>query len=231
MFLNFMMMQKPKIATVVRADNLKDFFSELSKIQRVADLIELRVDYIHGLQIEHLQELKTKTKKPAIFTCRGQAEGGNFSGAEKQRLTIIQKAIDLGFPYVDIELSTLKKCKLNRKRGVKLIVSYHNFQKTPRYDFLEKTISQAYKLGADIAKVAVLVNKPEDNKTIFQLILNKKNNQEIIALGMGEKGRITRLLAPLLGGYLTFAAIAGKTSAPGQIDIKGLKVIYQAMDF
>ena len=224
-------MPKPRIATVVRADSLKDFFNDLAKIQRVADLIELRVDYIQGLQIEHLQELKAKIKKPAIFTCRGKAEGGSFSGAEKQRIAIIQKAIDLKFPYVDIELAALRKYKLNKKKEVKLIVSYHNFQKTPSYDFLEKIISQAYKLGADIAKVAVLANKPEDNKTIFQLILNKKPKQEIIALAMGDKGRITRLLAPLLGGYLTFAAIEGKTSAPGQIDIKGLKAIYQAMGF
>lgn len=224
-------MQKPRIATVVRADNLKDFFSELSKIQRVADLIELRVDYIQGLRIEQLEEFKARTTKPAIFTCRGKAEGGNFAGAENNRLAIVQKAIDLGFDYVDIELSTLRKYRINKKKGVKLIVSYHNFQKTPSYNFLEKIIEQAYKLGADIAKVAVLANKPEDNKTIFQLILNKKPNQEIIALAMGEQGRITRLLAPLLGGYLTFAAVAGKTSAPGQIDVKGLKAIYQAMDF
>ncbi len=224
-------MPKPRIATVVRADNLKDFFIGLAETQRVADLIELRVDYIQGLQVEHLQELKAKTTKPAIFTCRGKAEGGNFFGAEKQRVAIIQKAIDLKFPYVDIELAALRKYKLNKKRGVKLIVSYHNFQKTPKYDFLEKIINQAYKLGADIAKVAVLANKPEDNKTIFQLILNKKPNQEIIALAMGEKGRITRLLAPLLGGFLTFAAVGGKTSAPGQLDIKGLKAIYQAMNF
>ncbi len=226
-----MIMQKPRIATVVRADNLKDFFSELFETQRVADLVELRVDYIQGLRIEQLEELKAKTTKPAIFTCRGKAEGGNFTGSEKNRLVIIQKAIDLGFDYVDIELAALKKYNLNKRRGVKLIVSYHNFQKTPNYNFLEKIINQAYNLGADIAKVAVLANKPEDNKIIFQLILNKKSNQEIIALAMGEQGMITRLLAPLLGGYLTFATVSGKGSAPGQIDIKKLKAIYQAMDF
>jgi len=216
---------------VVRADNPEKFYSNLAKTQQAADLIELRVDYIKGLRVEHLKGLKAAAKKEAIFTCRSRGEGGNFAGTEKQRLAIIQKAIDLGFPYVDIELSALRKHKLSKRKGVKLIVSYHNFQKTPKYNFLEKVIKQAYDFGADIAKVAVLANKPEDNKTIFQLILNKKPNQEIIALAMGEQGRITRLLAPLLGGYLTFAAVGGKGSAPGQIDIKELEAIYQAMDF
>lgn len=224
-------MQNSRIATVVRADNLRDFFNDLAKIQRVADLIELRVDYIQGLQVEHLKELKAKTEKPAILTCRKKAEGGGFAGSEKQRLAIIQKAIDLKFPYVDVELSTFKKYKLNKIRGVKLIVSYHNFEKTPSYNFLEKIVGQCYKLGADIAKVAVKANSFKDSKTILQLVLNKKPNKEIIALAMGEKGKITRVVSPLLGAYLTFASVGGRGSAPGQIDIKGLKAIYQVMGF
>eukprot|EP00798_Chlamydomonas_sp_ICE-L_P001721 gene1721-33129_t len=43
---------------------------------------------------------------------------------------------------------------------------------------------------------------------------------------MGEKGVITRLLAAKYGGVLTFAARGGKSSAPGQPDIKQLRELY-----
>jgi len=48
-----------------------------------------------------------------------------------------------------------------------------------------------------------------------------------IALAMGEKGLITRLLAAKYGGYLTFAAMSPeKASAPGQPDIQLLKTLF-----
>ncbi len=44
-----------------------------------------------------------------------------------------------------------------------------------------------------------------------------------IALAMGEKGVITRILAAKFGGYLTFAAMSPeKASAPGQPSIQSL---------
>lgn len=48
-----------------------------------------------------------------------------------------------------------------------------------------------------------------------------------IALAMGEKGNITRLLAAKYGGYLTFAALSPeRASAPGQPTIDQLKGLY-----
>ncbi len=49
-----------------------------------------------------------------------------------------------------------------------------------------------------------------------------------IALAMGEKGVITRLLAAKYGGHLTFAALsAGRSSAPGQPTIEQLRGLYR----
>ncbi len=48
-----------------------------------------------------------------------------------------------------------------------------------------------------------------------------------IALAMGEKGIITRLLAAKYGGYLTFATMSpDKSSAPGQPTIHTLRTLY-----
>lgn len=49
-----------------------------------------------------------------------------------------------------------------------------------------------------------------------------------IALAMGEKGQIVRLLAAKYGGYLTFAAMsAARASAPGQPTIQQMKSLYR----
>lgn len=44
---------------------------------------------------------------------------------------------------------------------------------------------------------------------------------------MGEKGVVSRILAPKYGGHLTFGALgAGKASAPGQPLLTELKGLY-----
>lgn len=48
-----------------------------------------------------------------------------------------------------------------------------------------------------------------------------------IAIAMGERGLISRILAAKYGGFLTFGAIeAGVVSAPGQPSIKDLLDLY-----
>jgi 3-dehydroquinate dehydratase / shikimate dehydrogenase len=45
---------------------------------------------------------------------------------------------------------------------------------------------------------------------------------------MGERGVATRLLAPKLGGFLTFGALAaGSESAPGQPTVQQLRDLYR----
>ena len=50
----------------------------------------------------------------------------------------------------------------------------------------------------------------------------------MIALAMGERGQLARLLAAKRGGVLTFGALtAGKESAPGQPTIQQLRKLYR----
>jgi 3-dehydroquinate dehydratase len=49
---------------------------------------------------------------------------------------------------------------------------------------------------------------------------------QIITLCMGPMGRISRIAAPLLGGYLTFASLAeGEESADGQMPLIEMKKV------
>jgi 3-dehydroquinate dehydratase-1 len=133
---------------------------------------------------------------------------------------------------VEIETATAFKEAVTQaccKKGCKLIVSYHNYEKTPSKNELETIIEKCFGDGADIAKVACQVNSEAEAARILSLYDYNRDNfkrKKIVVLGMGEKGKIIRLVAPLLGAPFTFAALsAGKETAPGQLDRQTLQDI------
>jgi 3-dehydroquinate dehydratase/shikimate dehydrogenase len=57
-------------------------------------------------------------------------EGGKFNGSEQDRLHLLQKAIELGADYVDVEYDSINQ--ISRRNSSKVIISHHNFKETPR---------------------------------------------------------------------------------------------------
>jgi hypothetical protein len=72
-----------------------------------ADIVELRIDGIDRPNLERLRDVGPRLGKPLLLTCRSARAGGAFSGAESDRLAILERAIALGFDYVDIEIDAL----------------------------------------------------------------------------------------------------------------------------
>lgn len=217
-----------RICTVVTGKTIDEFVKNLDDIQKISDLVELRVDYIEELKLNDIQAIKTKIIKPSIFTCRKKDEGGMFNQSEEKRIEILNKAFDLAFDYIDVEYLTLQKQSFDKHEHTKLIVSNHNFDETPPYWQLTKLIFDMSHCKADIIKIATTVKKDYDVQVLFRALLSKKPNDNQIILGMGEKGKITRVLGPLLGSYLTYASTAQTQSAPGQINIDELQSIYHS---
>jgi len=221
---------KIRICVHVTGNTLADFLENLKSVQKLSSFIELRVDYIKDLKISDIQKIREKTHCKSIFTCRKKSEGGKFSGKEEERTAIIKEAVKQKFDFVDLELATIEKMKLKKDQRVQIIVSYHNFQKTPSDSALRKLISRMQKVQADIFKIATYVNSIEDNRRLFSLLLEKKILGQYIIIGMGEKGKLTRILSPLLGGYLTFASLGGTVYAPGQVSLRKLNKFYQTLN-
>ncbi|HDY67371.1 MAG TPA: shikimate dehydrogenase, partial [Candidatus Scalindua sp.] len=164
--------------------------------------------------------LKSKTK-PIIVTNRPKREGGNFEGSEKDRLCLLQKAIELGADYVDVELDSVRH--ITRRDSSKIIISYHNFKETPHN--INKIYEDISQCKPDIVKVVTYANDITDNVRIFELL--KIANVPTISFCMGEYGHISRILTRKFGGLLTFASLKkGKESAPGQLTIDELSNIY-----
>ncbi len=218
-------MNQIRICAVVTGATIEEFLKNIKTAEAQADIIELRVDYIKNINLSHIDEIKRHKTKPAIFTFRKKDEGGANEISENEQFAFIRHAIDREFEYIDVEYSTLKKFPIDKKNSL-LITSWHNFLSTPKYWELTKLVFEMKQTGADIIKIATMILKPYDIQILYRVLLSKKPEENQIMVGMGDRGRETRLFGPLLGSYLTYASV-NSTTAPGQINITEMQKFYE----
>ena len=194
---------------------------EAKKIITENELCEVRMDKLK-LGSDDIKSLfSTKGKTIATFRPSEDID-------ESARIESLILAIQSGAAYIDIEVETddLFKSEIiqaAQKHKCSVIASYHDFTKTPVMRELEQILTWCFECGADIAKIACRVNSVEDNARLLSIYSLNKN---VISIGMGELGKITRIAATLLGAPFTYAAIdSTRKTAPGQIDTVSLKKI------
>ena len=200
----------------------------IKKANRLADLIELRVDYLRNLELPLLLQNR---KKPFIVTNRRKEEGGQYRGEERRRLSVLQEAIDLGADYIDVELATQRSWLqdlVKNKRETQVILSFHDFRRTPSLKELQRISWRMIQLGADVIKIVPFARSWEDNLNILSLIpFAKERKQKIVVFCMGEKGKLSRIFSPFLGAAWTYASLSqSRTSAPGQLTARELTDIW-----
>lgn len=207
------------ISIPITASTIKGTVKDIRQVKN-ADLIELRLDYIKDIAPEKLERLLLENnKKKIIVTDR------------KKRLNLINRAIDLKTDFVDLDISIgveVIKEILNKKKSTKVIISFHDFKKTDKKEVIQK-YNRIKKINPDIIKIATFANDISDNLIIFDLIRRaRKDNRKIIALCMGERGQISRILSTIFGAELTFGSLEkGKESAPGQLTAGTLRNIFR----
>jgi 3-dehydroquinate dehydratase type I len=201
-----------------------------------ADLVELRIDRIDK---PDLPMLLYAGKDRLVVTNRRRDEGGFFAGCENKRMALLHEAVKLGARLVDIEARTGSAAvgrlgRAIRAKGGKtrLIVSHHDLSGTPSRQTLMKRYKACRLLGADIVKIVTLANTVEDNLRVLEIIPQARSmGQDIIAFCMGEKGRLSRVAASLLGSCIHYASLEeGAESAPGQLTADRMKKILRLLE-
>jgi 3-dehydroquinate dehydratase / shikimate dehydrogenase len=188
--------------------------------ERGAELVELRLDWLS--QLPDLRRLIDNRPTPVIITCRRRDDGGRWRGSEEQRLTILRSAIVAGVDYVDLEEDIAKS--IPRYGATKRIVSYHNFDETPRD--IEQIHARMCKLDPDIVKIVTLANSPGDAARMLQI--SKSSDVPTVAFGMGEIGLFSRILCGRFGSPLTYATFSrDRELAPGQLAFEEMRDIYR----
>jgi 3-dehydroquinate dehydratase type I len=196
-----------------------------------ADMVELRIDRIRRPDLS----LLVRAREGALLvTNRRKEEGGFFEASEKDRVDLLARAVNLGVDYVDVEASTgkrwigLLKAEILRKgAATRMIVSHHDFEKTPSWNGLVRKLDACRAYGAYAVKIVTFAKSVDDNLRLLRLIPRSlAQGQPIIAFCMGPRGRVSRILAPLLGSFLTYASLRkGAESAPGQWTVGEMRKI------
>lgn len=182
------------------------------------ELAEIRLD-LTDFDDDSIRVVFGSTTK-TVATCRP----GKITETERLRRLLL--AIEAGASYVDVETESSQDfidqiVTQARQEGADVIVSYHNFEGTPSANELEAIVGQCFRQGADVAKLAVMSHNRADVARILSLYGEDKR---LVAFGMGDAGKISRALAPLLGAEFTFAAPDdGAITAPGQVACSVLK--------
>jgi 3-dehydroquinate dehydratase I len=199
----------------------------VAPLATLADLFEVRIDLIGPKWRTAVPSLG----KPWIACNRRAEEGGNWTDTEEERTKELLSALELGARYIDIELgsSGVKEVVKELNGRAQIIVSHHDLQGTPSADSLKQIVKHELAVGADICKVVTTARSVKDNITVLELV-RAFPEAKVISFAMGEAGRISRILSPLAGGYLTWAsAELGRESAPGQITAGELIKIYRML--
>lgn len=228
----------PKICVPVVGVTKEEILAAAETMKDIpVDVVEWRVDWFeHVFEIEKVIEAAREIREalgeiPFLFTFRTKKEGGEKEIGPEAYTELIQKVSESGFvDMVDIELFTgdvivKNTIQVVHEYGVKVIISNHDFDKTPGKEEIINRLKKMQELGADIPKIAVMPNEKKDVLTLLDATREMYENyaeKPLITMSMAGMGVVSRLCGEEFGSALTFGA-AGKASAPGQISVEKLK--------
>lgn len=193
------------------------------------DGIELRLDHFKSIDLNGLKQFLQSCGLPVMFTLRRNDQGGVFLGTEEERLKWLETLCTLEPAYLDLEYDVpedFRKKLFLAYPKIQFISSHHDFQQTPAD--LEAVYTKIKTPYAHIYKFAAAAHSILDELRMLQLIQNHSEKEKIIGVSLGTEGRETRLLAPVVGCYLTYATVAPDTAtAPGQLAAREMQEIYR----
>ncbi len=219
------MLAPSRVCAVVARTRHKMLQVELREaVSRGAKFIEVRLDFL--LKAVDYKRLQPYKACPWMATFRVPADGGRFAGTETERQTLLRQAIVSGlFEWIDLETDMADGVR--RFGTVKRVVSYHNMKETPAD--LDAIYERMLKQDADVVKLAVLANTPDDCRRIIEI--QKRAPKPTIAICMGELGFFTRFTCLKYGAPWTYAAFNPERGiAPGQPNLDDFRKVYPVQD-
>lgn len=234
----------PKICVPIVGRSLDELTQECRYLQdKLYDVIELRIDFLENVtSLDAVGRALTSVRRELpddaiLFTFRTKAEGGETEVPESYYFDLIDYAIRSGsVDAVDVEYfrdrtGIGKTLAAAKEHGVTVIMSSHDFHKTPSFDEITGRLTGMKQLGADVAKLACMPKSAKDVLTLLsatEAVKSRYPDEPLITMSMGRLGVISRISGELFGSSLTFGS-AKKASAPGQLDVTTLHQILQAL--
>lgn len=215
------------------ASHIADDFSSLSRQAldqaSLADAVELRLDRIGNPGEEALRELVGRLGRPVIVAVHDREAFGSWEGSTDDRLEILRTAARAGASRVDVDVRLAPELG-SLPGGCRRILSRHFTEGTP--DDLAGPLRELEALAGegDLVKLVTRARSAQDGLRLLERVRAAQGS--LIGFCAGERGRFTRVLAPVFGSPYTFAAPARPPSgpapeptAPGQIPLDELRAL------
>jgi 3-dehydroquinate dehydratase / shikimate dehydrogenase len=173
--------------------------------------------------------LQAHKEVASIATCRRKSSGGGFAGTLAEELAILAHAAKAGFTLLDLEIESAEACHADqlealRSAGSALMISFHDFEKSCDP---EAVFQRIRKFAPDFVKIVSTAQSLTDSLNMLRWIKSRSADAQVVGIAMGEPGVVSRILSLRAGSAFTFAAIDGAETAPGQINARTLKDLYQ----
>jgi len=198
----------------------------VKKALKKSDYVEIRFDFLKPAEVPKALELLKNDLKKSVCTLRPKSEGGKFSGVEKERIAILKLIAEYNPFLLDVEFNSLKKnktlVKYLKKTKTPILVSWHDFKKTPNIATLNRVLEQMAKFSKNI-KIVTKAKTIVDPSYVLSLY-GRASSLSLIAFAMGDFGRMSRILCLYLGSPFTYVSL-GKPIAPGQFSLNEVKSI------
>jgi len=220
-----------KICLCLTAKTISKDLELIETYRKYIDMAELRVDCLDSDERFYIRRFPMQAGIPVILTIRRKIDGGYYQGGEGARIALLSRGLAFAeadrrynFAYVDLEedLDVPGLEEAVRTFGTRIIRSYHNLDGVG--DITGK-IKSLYRIGDEIAKVAVAPQSIKDVLAIYQAGRETMEMEKII-VGMGYNSINTRILAEKIGSFLTYSAPTEEpdlpAGAPGQISPREL---------
>lgn len=207
-------MAHTRLCVTVAARTMADLLARRDALAG-ADLVELRLDTVDRPDVHGALAGR---RGPVVVTCRPTWEGGAFQGSEEERLGILERAVEAGADFVDVEAKALTPSFAGGAHRDRLVVSMHDFEGVP--GDLDARVEAMSATGAGTVKVAVMARRLSDCLPL--LAVAKRRGAPTSVIAMGEAGLATRLLAARFGSCWTYAAEDGAV-APGQLSARRME--------
>lgn len=203
------------------------------------DILEWRVDHFADVSsidavLEAARTIRdVMSDKSLLFTFRSAKEGGEQALSVADYIALNRAAVDSGLvDMIDLELFTGDEqvkatVEHAHAKQVLVIMSNHDFHKTPAAEEIIQRLRKMQELGADIPKIALMPQNKTDVLTLLSATLEMQEHyadRPIITMSMAKTGVISRLAGEVFGSAATFGAVK-KASAPGQISVSDLRSV------
>lgn len=227
----------PKICIPIIGKDDKEIIFQAEKLKGLKlDLVEWRVDYYQYAEDldkvkKILEELRESLKElPILFTFRSLKEGGEKEVSKDYYLNLNKEIAQTGnIDLIDVELFIGDEVvedivNFAHNNEVKVIISNHDFSKTPTKQEIVSRLCKMQDLNADLPKIAVMPKTTSDVLTLLWAtdeMVNKYAKTPIITISMSGLGVVSRIAGEIFGSSITFGS-AEVASAPGQIEVSEL---------